>query len=329
MSTESPADPPMPEPGRVEPAEAPSAARQRVPERDFEDVVARAARTGGAGAADAPAVVQREEFEALSNAVLEAAEVASQAALAASLAGRELKATAGVLSEVSFGLGKRSIWGLGILTGLLVLSIGFFTVMAVRMISKTNRLDATLMAVGKRVVELDAGLTGLRAIQENMDTLSERVSTLTKAQSELGQRVDSSVQQSSALVQQLPEKTAKQVATTNSDLAKQVQTLGARLQTQAGAVQAQATAVAALGEEMKAMKGSVGEIAGVKRDVQALVTLQRERYLEVLQKQGQVAADANALRFPRPQPARTAAASAGPVSNPVAPAAQASAPAAR
>jgi hypothetical protein len=77
-------------------------------------------------------------------------------------------------------------------------------------------------------------------------------------------------------------------------------------------VQSQATAVNALGEELKALKGSVAEIAGVKRDVQALVTLQRERFLEVVQKQGQVVADANALRFPRPQPARQAAGAAAP-----------------
>lgn len=266
-----------------------------------------------------PEAVQREEFEALSSAVLEAAEVASQAALAASIAGRDLKSTAEVISGVSAGLGKRSIWALGILAGLLVLSIGLFSIMAARMISKTNRLDATLVAVGKRVVELDAGLTGLSAIQENMDALADRVATLTKAQAELGQRVDTSVQQSTALVQQVPEKTAKQVATTSSDLLRQVQSLGGRLQAQAGAVQAQSAAVHALGEEVKALKGSLSDIAGVKRDVQALVTLQRERYLEVLQKQGQVASDANALRFPRPQPSRSGAMSAAPAANSVAP----------
>ena len=310
MSTESPNDVPRPQPAQAEAVEPPvEGAGRRGPMQDVEDAVPRAAAgSAGSGARSAsPAVVEREEFEALSNAVLEAADVASQAALAASLAGRELKNTAGLLSEVTFGLNKRSIWALGILCGLLVLSIGFFSVMAVRMISKTNRLEATLLVVGKRVVELDAGLTGLRAIQENLDSLTERIATLTKANAELGQRVDNSVQQSAALVQQVPEKTAKQVATTSSDLTKQVQALSGRMQAQAGAVQSQATAVNALGEELKALKGSVAEIAGVKRDVQALVTLQRERFLEVAQKQGQVVADANALRFPRPQPARPAA----------------------
>jgi hypothetical protein len=104
------------------------------------------------------------------------------------------------------------------------------------------------------------------------------------------------------------------VADTSSNLVKQVQALNSRLQSQASAVRS-------MGDEMKALQGSVGEMASVKRDVEALVTLQRERYLEALQKQGQVAVDANALRFPRQQPPRTAAPSAGPVVNPVNPAA--------
>jgi hypothetical protein len=307
MSTETPSDASRPLPAQAEPVETPPGSPgRRGPTLDVEDAVPRnaAAASSTMGTVPSQAVVDREEFEALSNAVLEAASVASQAAIAASTAGRELKNTAGVLAGVTTALNKRSIWAMGILTGLLLLSIGFFSVMAVRMISKSNRLDATLMAVGKRVVELDAGLTGLRAIQENMDTLSERVETLSKAQAELGQRVDSSVQQSNAIVQQVPEKTAKQVATTNGDLTRQVQALSGRLQTQASATQSQAAAVNSLGEEVKALKGSIGEIAGVKRDVQALVTLQRERFLEILQKQGQTATDAGALRFPRPQTPR-------------------------
>jgi prefoldin subunit 5 len=284
---------------------------------EVEDVLPRAESTASRAPPASAAAAQREEFEALSTTVLDAAEVASQAALAASLAGRELKHTAGVLSDVSFRMNKRWIIAQGVLTGLLVLSIGFFAVMAARLISKTNQLDATFMAVGKRVVELDAGLTGLQAIQENMDALAERVTSLTKAQAELGQRVDNSVQQSTALVQQVPEQTARQVADTSSDLLKQVKALDARLQSQAAATQSQANAVRGLGAEVKALQGSLGEVSAVKRDVEALVTLQRERFLEALQKQGQTANDVAAVRFPRTQPPRTAAPSAGPVVNPL------------
>jgi prefoldin subunit 5 len=289
----------------------------RVAAAEIEDVMPRTGSTASRGPSPSAAAAQREEFESLSTTVLDAAEVASQAALAASLAGRELKHTAGVLSDVSFRMNKRWIIAQGVLAGLLVLSIGFFAFMAARLISKTNQLDATFMAVGKRVVELDAGLTGLQAIQENMDALSERVSSLTKAQTELGQRVDNSVQQSSALVAQVPEQTAKQVADTSSDLVKQVKALDGRLQSQAAATQSQANAMRSLGAEVKALQGSLGEVTAVKRDVEALVTLQRERFLEALQKQGQTVTDAAAVRFPRAQPPRTAAPSAGPVVNPL------------
>jgi hypothetical protein len=43
-------------------------------------------------------------------------------------------------------------------------------------------------------------------------------------------------------------------------------------------------------------------VEGLKRDVEALVTLQKERYLEALQKNNASAAKDRALQYPRVQP---------------------------
>ena len=45
-----------------------------------------------------------------------------------------------------------------------------------------------------------------------------------------------------------------------------------------------ASAVQALSREVQTLRASVGNVDRLNRDVQALITLQRERYLEALQK---------------------------------------------
>ena len=118
---------------------------------------------------------------------------------------------------------------------------------------------------------------------------------LTKAQGQIEARIDSQLKQSESLVQKVPSETAKQVAATSDTLKREVQSLSGRLQSQANAVQS-------LGNEVKALKGSVGNVDGLKRDVEALVTLQRERYLEALQKNNAASAKERALQYPRVQP---------------------------
>jgi len=91
---------------------------------------------------------------------------------------------------------------------------------------------------------------------------------------------------------------------------RQVQGINAKLQTQANAVQS-------LGNEVKSLKSAVGNVDGLKRDVEALVTLQKERYLETVQKNNASASRERAVQFPRytaPKPGESTpnAASGGP-----------------
>jgi hypothetical protein len=57
-----------------------------------------------------------------------------------------------------------------------------------------------------------------------------------------------------------------------------------------------------LGNEVKSLKSSVGNVDGLKRDVEALVTLQKERYLETLQKNNASTNRERAVQFPRVAP---------------------------
>jgi phage shock protein A len=179
--------------------------------------------------------------------------------------------------------------------------------MGIRLISKVNQLDATVMTVGKRAVELNTSLEGLGLMGEKIAELTLQQEQLAKSQNELEQRIASTLAASTESVQKVPEALAKQMAASTSGVTKQVEGLGTQLKNQAGAVQA-------LSKDVKALQSTVGDVNVLKRDVQALVTLQRERYLEQLQKQTAAAQEAKRpppVQFPRPAPATSPTAAPG------------------
>jgi methyl-accepting chemotaxis protein len=187
---------------------------------------------------------------------------------------------------------KKATLLLGITGAVLVVCLLFFLIMGVRLVSRINQLDTMITAVGKRVVELNTGMDSLNSVNQTVQELADKQTALTQAQSQIESRIDAALKQSESLVQKVPAETAKQVAATNDNLTKQVQSLNGRLQSQANAVQA-------LGSEVKAMKNTVANVENLNRDVQALVTLQKERYLEALQKNNAQASRERAVQYPR------------------------------
>ena len=267
------------------------------------------------------------QFQVLAKTVLDSADIASKSAEAAVAVSSEMRqATAHFRDATDTGI-KRARLALYILGGVFFLGLVFFITMGVRMVGKINQLDAMMGAVGKRVVELNAGMESLEGVNRSVQALSEKQQALTQSQTQIENRIAESLKQSESMVAKVPGETAKQVAATSDSLLKQVQGINSRLQTQA-------TAVQSLGSEVKALKSNMGNVDALKRDVEALVTLQKERYLETLQKNNTVAARERAVQFPRVPPATSPNAASGPVTAPPvalpptkAPAAEAASPA--
>jgi prefoldin subunit 5 len=142
-------------------------------------------------------------------------------------------------------------------------------------------------------------MESLEGVNQTVKELAAQQMALTKSQGEIEGRIEASLKQSESLVQKVPGETAKQVAASSDSVMKQVQGINAKLQNQANAVQS-------LGNEVKSLKSSVGNVDGLKRDVEALVTLQKERYLETLQKNNASTNRERAVQFPRVNPAKPA-----------------------
>ena len=234
------------------------------------------------------------QYQALAKTVLESAEIASRSAEAAMAVSREMKLATGNFKEMGDEGFKKARLLLAIGGGVMVVCLLFYLIMGVRLVSRINKLDVLMEAVGKRVVDLNSGMESLEGLNKSVQELAAKQAELTKAQGQIEGRIDAQLKQSESLVSKVPTETAKQVAATSDTLKREVQSLSGRLQSQASAVQN-------LGNEVKALKGSVGNVDGLKRDVEALVTLQRERYLEALQKNNAGAAKEKALQYPRVQ----------------------------
>lgn len=252
-----------------------------------------------------------QQYQSLAQAVLDSADIAGKSTEAAAAASRDLyKATSDFKTLIESGH-KKALILLGGTSLVLLICLVFFLVMGVRMNSRINQLDTMMLAVGKRVVDLNVGLESLDTINRSIEGLASQQVEQTKTQGLIEGRINEALKKSETLVQTVPGETAKQVAASSDTLLKQVQGINSRLQTQAGAVQT-------LGNEVKALKGAVGNVDKLNRDVEALVTLQKERYLETLQKSSSTTTRERAVQFPRVNPATPSAAGtpAAPISPP-------------
>jgi methyl-accepting chemotaxis protein len=238
-----------------------------------------------------------QQYQALAQVVLDSADIASKSTEAAAAASRNMHKVTSEFKTLTEVGHKKALWLLGATGGLLIICLVFFLVMGVRMNSRINQLDTMMLAVGKRVVDLNGGLESLDAINRSIESLNALQVEQGKSQGLIEQRINEAMKKSETMVQGVPGETAKQVAASSENLLKQVQAMNSRLQTQASAVQS-------LGNDVKALKSNVGNVDKLNRDVEALVTLQKERYLESLQKNNVASNREKAVQFPRVTPAK-------------------------
>ncbi|MEY2803664.1 MAG: hypothetical protein RL657_1000 [Pseudomonadota bacterium] len=240
------------------------------------------------------------QYKLLAQTVLESAELASRSAEAAMQSGQDLKNATQHFRDLTDAGHKKARLLLAITAGFMVLCMMFFLIMGVRMISRVHQLDTALNSAAQRVAEMQVGLESLEKLGSSLSDLSQKQSELTKTQAAIEGRIDAALKQTESMTQKVPLETAKQVASKSDGMMRQVQTVGSGLQAQSRAVQD-------LSKEVQALKSELGQVDGLKRDVQALITLQREKYLEAVQKsQASKASPERVLQYPRPSPATEA-----------------------
>lgn len=240
------------------------------------------------------------QYKILAQTVLDSAELASRSAEAAMQSGQELKNATQHFRDLTDSGHKKARLLLAITAGFMVLCMIFFLIMGVRMVSRVHQLDAVLVSAAQRVAEMQVGLESLEKLGSSLGELSQKQNDMTKTQAAIEGRIDAALKQTESMTLKVPLETAKQVASKSDGMMRQVQTVGSGLQAQSKAVQE-------LSKEVQALKSDLGQVDGLKRDVQALITLQKERYLEAVQKSQAAKTNPDrVLQYPRPAPASEA-----------------------
>ncbi len=251
-----------------------------------------------------------QKIDALSGLVLDAAELANRSASAGAAAGAKLLETQSALEAELARARKHGKVVLGVAGGVAVVSVVLAAAIVAQVSSRMAKLDATVLAVGKRYVEMSAGLESLTLLNDSLAEMQVKQDAFAQLQAKLSANLEEASKASQGLVNAVPQATGKEVQARTQALMQQVQSVDSR-------VQAQAAAVKKMADEMKAMQNQQEGLTALKRDVEALVVLQRERYLEAAKAAG-VTPGAKApvaqpaprtVQYPRPQPPAPDAAS--------------------
>ena len=207
-----------------------------------------------------------EELVGLKIVVLESAELATRSANMATNAGADLKAATKHLDTTLAIQKKQTTILFAAAGGLMLVAATVFAAMTVSLKSRINQLDTMVGAVGKRVVELDASMELVGSVNEALQEMVSKQEGLTKMQVKLEVRLDEAIKNS----QSVPEQTAQQVDAKGQVLAKQVKGMDSRLQQQANTLKT-------LSSQLQNLQGAVGETGGLKREMEAIAKLQRDR----------------------------------------------------
>ena len=308
---------PMPEPPEADPAsvlnpemaepalEEPAPAHEARKGPSFEEELERLSTLATESALQAVASsAAAQKMDTLSGLVLDAAELANRSAAAGAAAGAKLLETQTALEAELARARKHNKIALGVVGGIAVAGVVLTAAVVTQVSSRMAKLDATLLAVGKRYVEMNAGLESLTLLNDSLAEMQVKQDAFAQLQSKLTTNLEEASKASQGLVTQVPQATAKEVQARTAALMQQVQSIDSR-------VAAQGNAVKKMADEVKAMQGQQENLGALKRDVEALVILQRERYLEAAKAAGVAPAakgpvvappPPRTVQYPRPQP---------------------------
>lgn len=247
------------------------------------------------GQADAAATTDGQVVQDMKDmklVVMDSAELATRAAGMAADAGINLRTAVKDLGQVNKKQNKWTVILLASAGSLLLITAILFAVMAMRMQGRVVMLEEMLLAVGKRVTEMDASLELVGGTQESLKAVVAKQSEMVAAQAKIDERLEQVLKNA----QDVPEQTAKQVEARIQAMAKQVAAIDARLQAQASSSQKVAT-------QLQSMQGTLGEATAMKRELELMARQQRERQAQENAQAAQAAAKSRErlVQYPRQQ----------------------------
>jgi len=173
---------------------------------------------------------------------------------------------------------------LGSVSALLV-AIGLFVFMSFQLSDRVAQVDGMMLAISKRVVQMNSGLENFEKMNYSINQLAIKQAQFADNQTLLVQAVSKAEAATKNLNTEVPDAAAKSVSAQTSVLAGQVKSLKSALVAQGAQLDKVSSSVVALGSQLKSFEGQVDNVSKLNADVEALITLERDKYLDLLRRQ--------------------------------------------
>lgn len=240
--------------------------------------------------------------------VLDSAEAATKASATANVSTANLVKAARKLDESSHRSSKISTIVLSVGGAMLFISVAVFGFMAAQLSKRSADLEGMVLAVGKRVVELNVGLEQFQMINDSIEQLRLTQEAFRDAQIQLTERMNELNGSLQIVQNELPAKAAETVGRQSEAFTVRVGEVETHIKSQQKVTADLAKSMQGLAGQVSSLRKQISSVDELNKDVQALVTLQRERYYELLQSQAQKATAAEnemkqkvVIQYPNPE----------------------------
>ena len=167
----------------------------------------------------------------------------------------------------------------------LVISVFLYGFIAFQLASRVTQVDSMLVAVSKRIVQMNSALNTFEQLRSSIGQLAVTQAQFSDRQMLLIEAVSRSEVSTRSLAKEVPDLAAQKVGLKTDQIATQVSSLSDDLAGQSTVVSTLSKSVGALGQQMKSLEAQVSNVKKLNADVEALIALERENYLDVLQRQ--------------------------------------------
>jgi len=171
-----------------------------------------------------------KQLEQLTDVVLSSAEVSTRSASVAADVSHDMRLVMDSVSEDHKSNIKNSRMMVIAMLAFLVIGLGTFFGISTKMQLNIGQLDSMSLAVGKRIVDLDATVSAFTQASRSMNELTEKLEEMNKNQDKLQDKFEEINKQMASMPSQVADQSSKSLEVKLQALEKEIQTLDAKVQ---------------------------------------------------------------------------------------------------
>lgn len=171
--------------------------------------------------------------------------------------------------------------------GALLIALGLFAFMSVQLADRVVKVDAMIVAVSKRVVEMNAALDELSDLNASINKVSVDQRRLASEQANFVTSLNNLKNEVGSLSTSLPNTTANSVEEKTTKFVSKIDKLASSVDSQNSAISSATLGINRLDKKIEALESELQGVKKLNRSVTALVALEREDYISVLREQAE------------------------------------------